>query len=286
MGKKGEKRFVVTLMRNGEETREMSEVFDNILKLEKAYIFLSQTLKKKKKKKLNLEKIKKGPEVTKKIEPKSVNSQIVNPPRAVPAPLSSSVTSSSSSSNKLALLSQIDPNLEKDISIIFGDSPPITPKKNFLDSDRSPKPLAEKNTKKLGGKPQPPASKGAQKEIPETPKISSIIDVITPSPKNKWNVDRQKWESRRQSLVDGGCDLDDVRTGRKDLQRWDGVSTKPAGKRKETFYVVWNGNTTGVFSTWAKAQASISGYPKAGFKKVLGTEREAIQLLEEMLKGD
>ncbi len=292
MGKKGKNNYVIAVVKNKDETPEMKEVFENMVMLKNTYLYLGSLIKKKKKKYyLEKEKEKEKPDdKEKEIESKVESGKSVNPPRAVPAPSISPFRPPLSSSLKMASLSQSDPSLENDISVMFSNSEPNTPAKTFINSDRSPKPLAKpvvekKNTRK-GGNPHPPSSKGALKEIPETPQISSKIDLITLSPKNKWNVDRHKWEKRRQSLVDRGCDLDDVRTGRADLQMWDGVSTKPADKRKVHFYVVWNGRTPGVFLTWARAQTSISGYSKAGYQKVSCTEREAMQMLEEKLKEE
>ncbi|MGH2638444.1 MAG: RNase H1/viroplasmin domain-containing protein, partial [Rhabdochlamydiaceae bacterium] len=213
---------------------------------------------------------------------------IVLPPRAAPAPHRSSVPSPSLSTNNLLIISQTEPVLEKDASnSIEGSVSDLdTPTKNFLDSNRSPKKVEKEKKSMKGGQPKPSSSRGRKKEIPETPKISSNIEMIAQSPKHKWNVDRRKWEARRQSLIDRGIDLDVIRTGRADLQMWDGVSHLPVSKRKDTFYVVWNGRRKGVFKTWPKTQDSIAGFPRAGFKKVMGTEREALQLLEEKLMSD
>ncbi|MFK7807816.1 MAG: viroplasmin family protein [Saprospiraceae bacterium] len=36
--------------------------------------------------------------------------------------------------------------------------------------------------------------------------------------------------------------------------------------KKKKYYVVWEGNDTGVFDTWAKCQLQIKGYPNAKYK--------------------
>ncbi len=288
MGKKGKSNYVTLLVKSENETPDMKEVREKVHLLVNTYIFLGSKQKLKTKKQDNKEKKKEKANEVKELEVKSVNSPIVNPSPPVPVPRAGPVSSAPAASNKLLSLSQSDPDVLS-VSFMDSDEESLTPKIiSFLDSDRSPKLLEKaKKSGKEGGKPQPPTSKGAKKDSPQiSDKISSSVSAIAPSPKNKWNVDRHKWEERRQKLTDKGYDLDDVLTGRRDLQKWDGVSKTPADKRKKTFYVVWSGCTIGVFTTWAKAQKSISGFSKAGYQKVTGTEREAIQLLEEKLKDE
>jgi len=45
--------------------------------------------------------------------------------------------------------------------------------------------------------------------------------------------------------------------------------------KKKKYYVVWEGNETGVFDSWAKCQLHIKGYPNAKYKS-FKTEAEAI----------
>jgi len=46
--------------------------------------------------------------------------------------------------------------------------------------------------------------------------------------------------------------------------------------KKKKYYVVWQGNDTGVFDTWAKCQLQIKGYPNAKYKS-FPTKEEAEQ---------
>ena len=36
--------------------------------------------------------------------------------------------------------------------------------------------------------------------------------------------------------------------------------------KKKKFYVVWEGNETGIFKTWGECQLQIKGYPNAKYK--------------------
>ncbi len=46
--------------------------------------------------------------------------------------------------------------------------------------------------------------------------------------------------------------------------------------KKKKYYVVWEGNDTGVFDSWAECQTKIKGYPNAKYKSFLSLE-EAVQ---------
>ncbi len=46
--------------------------------------------------------------------------------------------------------------------------------------------------------------------------------------------------------------------------------------KKKKYYVVWQGNDTGVFDSWAKCQVQIKGYPNAKYKS-FPTKEEAEQ---------
>ena len=50
--------------------------------------------------------------------------------------------------------------------------------------------------------------------------------------------------------------------------------------KKKKYYVVWQGNDTGVFDTWAECQVQIKGYPNAKYKS-FSTKEEA----EEAYRG-
>lgn len=43
-------------------------------------------------------------------------------------------------------------------------------------------------------------------------------------------------------------------------------------KKKKKFYVIWEGEETGIFNTWAECKANIHGYPQAKYKSFFTLE--------------
>ena len=50
--------------------------------------------------------------------------------------------------------------------------------------------------------------------------------------------------------------------------------------KKKKYYVVWEGNETGVFDSWAKCQLQIKGYPNAKYKS-FSSKAEADMALKD-----
>jgi len=144
--------------------------------------------------------------------------------------------------------------------------------------------IAEKEDRKKPAKKISISSSSSSDAPPQKKPASKTKPTdLVPQPKGKWDIDRERWIKRRVKLEEKGADLSAIRTGRADLYRWDGISTKSKDK-KTFFYVVWRGKKVGIFVDWDSASKLVSGVSGSGFKKITGSEREAIQLLEEKLE--
>jgi len=62
--------------------------------------------------------------------------------------------------------------------------------------------------------------------------------------------------------------------------------------KKKKFYVIWEGNETGIFESWAECQLHIKGYPNARYKAFtsrddyIGKNKKSKPILDESAKAD
>jgi len=192
-------------------------------------------------------------------------------------------TSTDSQASKKVTASKLIPD-KSWADIASPNSKQITPSVGAGKPHPAPEKKAEKEDRKKPAKKITISSSSSsdaspQKKPASKPKSTDFI----PQPKGKWDIDRERWTKRRVKLEEKGADLSAIRTGRADLNRWDGISTMSKDKNS-LFYVVWRGKKVGIFVDWDTTSKLVSGVSGSGFKKISGTEREAIQLLEEKLE--
>jgi len=284
-------RFVVALVRLQDEDDFLRETWKSIVMLKKTYVFHASKIKQKAKKKSNAKKagvarihsrncnqVPSG-----QVEPTAPPSEFIPPLKKDIVDQQTTTTTTVSQSSKKVTASQLIPD-KSWAEITSPSSKQITPSVGAGNPHPAPEKKAEKEDRKKPAKKISISSSSSSDAPPQKKPASKTKPTdLVPQPKGKWDIDRERWIKRRVKLEEKGADLSAIRTGRADLYRWDGISTKSKDK-KTFFYVVWRGKKVGIFVDWDSASKLVSGVSGSGFKKITGSEREAIQLLEEKLE--
>jgi len=302
----GNPKFVVSLVREVDEDAILKELWSSIVQLRNSYLYHSHRRKVKNSKKKGVNK--------KVISPALGNKSIVSVPRPpvptngaskvplVPLPPVVPTTSkvvflaptpvqglpkAPSIADNILLPTKSWVDIVSPPKLVRPDSGPIAPPVEPVDNGDSSEPPKLDKKSAIRSKSEKGKKKASKRKASSSSSSSSVSDDEPPPKSSKSKPgkgpSRADLVKRRKKLEAVGADLSAIRFGETKYAGW--WDKQPVCGQKRNLYVVWKAAKVGVFGDWGTANAFISGFSGALYKKVLMSEYEAFLYFEKMYGG-
>jgi hypothetical protein len=203
--------------------------------------------------------------------------------------ISKSIVLPSTSSNSASLFSS-KPSSSKDVSPNFPSDQVTSNKSPVIPFPRCPsaqeiddktsklvKDLREASTHYLASKSNKPVRSSSSSDSPKKKQNSSVVFPLS----SKTDYAPLVWESRWLKLKKEGCNLDAISSGPK-LKS--GAPREGPRSSAKTLYVVWRGDSPGIYDSLEACHAHTKGLSKPNYRKIeTGAENAFVALVDRVL---